>query len=466
MNFRLSIIRDILFLLLVLGAFGSASVQSKMILQNQNPILAGESPRILLSGLPKNQIIRLHSLREMQKWERDQSGQWKQVSVILHAWADFNGGRTGRVDVDQLAPISGSYKSAGSTGLVWSGYPLGDAALNAVQAEFDAASIHRGPGITFFVTQKNRMLAQSNLLFEKEDERVTFTEIQQDGWSGVFASPRAKGTFPVVIILHGSEGGSMEKARMHAARFAARGFAALAVNYFVYPHEAVAKTPSAHINIRVEVIDEARNWLKQRTEVDIDRIALWGVSKGAEFTVIAASKYNWIDAAVACVPSDAVWEGYGREPLANEAISSWSWQGKALPYIKLFPFVETNSLFKTNTERYEKSRAAMSNIDATLIPIENSKAHFLLVGADRDEVWASGAMTRKLEQRLKKFGKSKNVSSVIYPRAGHQICGDGAFTSRLYNTQSDDPELKEVTAEGEAQVDAWRRTIQFLRRHL
>jgi dienelactone hydrolase len=206
--------------------------------------------------------------------------------------------------------------------------------------------------------------------------------------------------------------------------------------------------------------------LSKRPEVDINRIALWGVSKGAEFTALAASKYDWIDAAVACVPSDAVWEGYGREPKPGEAISSWSWQGQALPYIKLFPYIEVNSPYKTNTVRYEKSRAVMPNVESTLIPIENSKARLLLISVDRDEVWASGAMTRNIEQRMQKYGKQKLVESIVYPTAGHMICGDGAFSARLYSKQSDDPELKDITAEGEAQVDSWKKTLEFLRKHL
>jgi hypothetical protein len=222
-------------------SISAASAGSEVSLKHQNPLLAGESPQIQLSGLPKNQIIRLHSLRSLPKWERDQSGQWKQVSVVLHAWADYNSGRKGRVDVDKTAPIAGSFTSANSTGFIWSGYPRSDTALAAVQAEFDASTIKREKDITLFVTQKNQLLAQSSIAFEKDDQRATFTDIQQDGWSGVYAAPRSKGPHPVVIVLHGSEGGNMGMARMHAARFASRGYAALAMNYFAYPHDPIAK---------------------------------------------------------------------------------------------------------------------------------------------------------------------------------------------------------------------------------
>ena len=44
---------------------------------------------------------------------------------------------------------------------------------------------------------------------------------------------------------------------------------------------------------------------------DVTRLGVYGHSKGAEYAELAATRLPWIDAVVACVPTDVVWEGYG-----------------------------------------------------------------------------------------------------------------------------------------------------------
>ena len=68
--------------------------------------------------------------------------------------------------------------------------------------------------------------------------------------------------------------------------------------------------------------------------VDIDRFGLFGGSKGAEFALIAASRYPWIDSVVAYAPTDLVWEGWGLEVIEAEGTrSSFSFEGEALPFM-------------------------------------------------------------------------------------------------------------------------------------
>ncbi|MDT7933069.1 MAG: acyl-CoA thioester hydrolase/BAAT C-terminal domain-containing protein [Sphingomonadaceae bacterium] len=76
-----------------------------------------------------------------------------------------------------------------------------------------------------------------------------------------------------------------------------------------------------------------REWLKAQPEADANRIGLWGASKGAEFALIAASRYDWVKAVVAVVPSDVVWEGWGG---SGPATASFAFDGRPLafePYV-------------------------------------------------------------------------------------------------------------------------------------
>ena len=67
----------------------------------------------------------------------------------------------------------------------------------------------------------------------------------------------------------------------------------------------------------MEAIETAYSWLKQQPEIDAARLALVGVSKGAEFALVAATIYPWIDAVAAFAPSHVVWEGIPGERCAR-----------------------------------------------------------------------------------------------------------------------------------------------------
>ncbi len=137
------------------------------------------------------------------------------------------------------------------------------------------------------------------------------------------------GKRPAVIALGGSEGGS-RMVSASAALLASHGFAVLALPYYSPPGfgvngptaPEVAGLPTAFADIPVDRLDAARAWLAQQPEVDASRIALYGVSKGAEFALLAASRMAWPKAVVAIVPSDVVWEGWGLEMLKAEGTRS------------------------------------------------------------------------------------------------------------------------------------------------
>ena len=57
---------------------------------------------------------------------------------------------------------------------------------------------------------------------------------------------------------------------------------------------------------------------------------------------------------------------------------------------------------------------------ATLVPIEKAKGHFLFVAAEDDLNWDSKAYMDELVERLKRHGKM-NFESVCYPGAGHYL---------------------------------------------
>lgn len=428
-------------------------------------VVDGSSPGIRVAGLRPNEVVRVHALRSLEKW-RNEGDQWKRVRQPLHAYVDLAASAEGSIDVDTAPSIAGSYVGADPLGLLRNGWRVGDVALRGVLA-FPPEPLDAGPTDRVHVKLERggRIVAETTFQLVGVAEGIVFEQVRGDRWHATYARPATGERLRPVVTLHGSEGGSVEKSRGRAAQFANAGFAALAIDYFAYEHERIEGVPTQHAEIRIEIVEAAREWLKARPEVDLGRLALYGVSKGAEFALLAASRYDWIASVVAVVPSDIVWEGYGEGGAANTARSSWSFGGEALPFVPLFAFDPAHEgLYRTNTERYSRSRIHHEDrVAAARIPIEAASARVLLLASDRDEVWASGEMARNLAERLMLAKKSAQLEIKVYPRAGHQIAGTGTFPVRLYGEASSDPDAKDVVAEGDAAADLWRRTLRFLR---
>lgn len=325
--------------------------------------------------------------------------------------------------------------------------------------------------IALLVTAGGNVLGSGKLTY-REPTGLTVRPVAQGRLNGVFAAPANERRRPAIILLHGSEGGGAEEARAMAVRFAGQGYAAFALNYFAWDLKGLRGPPNHHVNQPIELIAEVRDWLALQPEADVSRLALYGHSKGAEYATVAATFYPWIKAVVACVPSDVIWEGYGIGDGRNRPDpattwpaqrSSWSWRGSALPYVPLRSFDDKSRSWFNNTERYDVSRAEHpAEAKAAAIPIERSKARFLLLGGGRDEVWSSGRMAASLQARLASAGQGAQATLVTYPKAGHQICGDGTYPTHIWADAATDSRVKDPIAEGAAAADAWRRIKRFL----
>ncbi len=429
-------------------------------------VVDGFNPGIAVSGLNRQEVVRIHVLRSLAKW-KESGGQWQSARQSLHAFADFAANAYGRIEVDTQAPIVGTYTTADPLALLRTGYGIGDPTLKDF-ISFPEEPLIAGPENRVWVKLERDGKIEAEAFFELSGEAKGLEVGQKsgEGWHAVYARPDGGDKLPVVISLHGSEGGSIDKARGRACQFANNGFAAVGVNYFAYPHEAIPGVPIEHAEIKLEILESIRDWLKTRPEVDANRIHLVGVSKGAEFALLAATRFDWIASVVAVVPSDVVWQGYSANGGTGTTNSSWSIGGKAVPFIPLFQFESAREgMYRTNTERYTRSRKFyLYQETAARILVENVNTRILLLASDRDEVWASGDMARNIVERMVSAGKGEKVEVRIYPKAGHQLAGTGTFPVRLYGEQSSDPTAKDILDEGDAAADAWRRTIRFLKK--
>ncbi len=439
------------------------------------PIVSGFAPRIDVSGLDARARVSIASLRTFEVWQNDDGTGWKPEAIPLIAWAQAKADASGRIDLGETNVKSGSWQGRDAYGLLWSGRKASDAQIPDELLRALPVSAQKVGDARLFVVSAGLVVAETPMSFEAPKNLVIET-VKQGELSGVFAAPADAKARPTVILLHGSEGGSIEAARQLATRFAGQGYAAFALNYFAWDMAGLDHVPNIHVNTRIELIDEVRTWLNARVEADTNRIGLYGHSKGAEFATVAAVRYPWIKAVAACVPSDAVWEGYGiGDPRAQrvrikpdpKVVSSWSWKGEPLSYIKLRAYEDGNVAYFDNTERYERSRRDdAAGALAARINIEDSPATFLLAGGGKDEVWASGEMATALEARLVQAGRAKDVTSLVFPNAGHGICSDGTYPPRVWSDASNDPRVKDPDAEGRAALETWNAINAFFKRTL
>lgn len=268
----------------------------------------GQPPRIAVEGLEPGSRVRVHALRMFAGWDTDGKGGWKKVLKPLHAWADYEADAQGRVRTWVRGPLAGTFAGSDAYGLLWSGRPT-SAADPMLPAGVDLVTLAEGAG-RIVVSREGRVLASHAIGAEKV-EGLRSEAIAQGRLNGHFAAPADGARHPAVILLHGSEGGNRDSAREIAERFAAQGYAAFALNYFAWDLAGLEGVPNAHVNQPIELISTVRDWLAARPEADISRLGLYGHSKGAEYAEVAAVHLPWIKAVAACVPTDAVWEGYG-----------------------------------------------------------------------------------------------------------------------------------------------------------
>lgn len=223
---------------------------------------------------------------------------------------------------------------------------------------------------------------------------------------GTVFQPPGDGPFPTVLILHGSEGSWSLYSHLAAAMLAAHGFMALPFGY------SVRGSPWNAGDIRDIPLDRTAQALAALRSLPVcnGHVGVYGASRGAEHALILVSvmtrdAISGLPEAVAVLsPPDVVvgafigaterdrgdvgWTMY------DHAARAWTWKGSS------------DTLLPT-----------------TPIEIERYEGALLIAQGTEDEVWSSG-MTRRLEARLRRHGRSPEVH--WYEGGGHGAWGETA----------------------------------------
>lgn len=417
-----------------------------------NPAFADETVRVRVSGAGPGERVFLRAAVE------DDAGRvWQSEGLYL-------AGGDGSVDTALHESTGGSYRGVDAHGLFWSMAP---------PARHFTFSKH-GPGpdrVSLAAGTRQGVMATAVLERRWLEAHTERRELGVAGLVGSLFLPPGRERRRVIIVLGGSGGGQdLDK----AALLSRHGFATLALAYFGVPPLA----PWLH-GVPLESLARAIQRLGELDEIDHRPVGLLGVSRGAELALLAASRLAEIGAVAAYAPSAVAWSSGGRDKSTGEAIPSWTWNGRAIPFapLPLGRFMARSAIPVALLRRPVKFRnlfrSALRHREAVggaMIPVERARGPMLLVSGGDDWVWPAAPMAEMILERLASCGRSRSAEHVNYPRAGHSLrypfLPTTARMSRSGGVKFPVLFGGSAAADGHAQEDAWRRTIAFFRKNL
>lgn len=371
------------------------------------------------------------------------------------SWANFKADEFGKVDVGSQTPIDGSYHIKDVMGLFWS--------------MKSSTNNNR-----FFKTKKNTIDITLQVVIDdivvetkvihrlKKLPGVKKIPIKKDGIIGILFLPINVEKPSVIITLNGSQGTINESI---AQLLASHGFAVLGLGYF-----GMDSLPKKLENIPMEYFQNAIHWIQSRSDLDGEHIGLYGLSRGAELSLILGSLFpKSITAITAALPSSVINPGLGTSALSN----AWTYQGKPIGPTALLQLdnistkagdssanpIEMVSCFIKGMNSYPNEFAAAA------IPVEKIDCPLLLISAGEDKMWPSWIYAENIKNRLDQFHSEISCTVLNYPKAGHLI-GIPFLPSRttLYYNSNNHLwySMGGSALENElASQDSWKKIIHF-----
>jgi len=197
---------------------------------------------------------------------------------------------------------------------------------------------------------------------------------------------------PLVVLFGGSEGGNtwaQESQKEFRDRLTNQGYAVLTIGYF-----GLKGIPNKLDRISLDAISDSVISISNRKGINHDRIALVGISRGAELVLNLASRYEKYKSVVAVVPSHISYPRVSKK----QTTSSWTYNGSEVPFAQI-----THEMIKSGgwSSAFEKVISNAIDVQNALIPIEHINGPILLISAKDDTIWPSFHMSNLIVEYLK-----------------------------------------------------------------
>src|SRR5690625_3921215 len=180
--------------------------------------------------------------------------------------ATYLSDENGLLDLSLQSPIEGDYEGVDGLGLFWS-----------MQSKKDRMFVKHSADplvIRIEVYDNGVLLASEQITRTFYQKNVIKKVLHDDALVGTLFYPEHDDSLPAVVIVGGSDAAVHESA---AALLASEGYVVLALAYF-----GKEGLPKGIINIPLEYVDHAFQYLKDLSQVDRKRCGIIGFSRGAE----------------------------------------------------------------------------------------------------------------------------------------------------------------------------------------
>lgn len=220
------------------------------------------------------------------------------------------------------------------------------------------------------------------------------------------------------------------------------------------------------MEVPVESVERAVGRLRAR---GFGKVGVYGISKGGELALLAASLIPAVSCAVALSPLDHVMPGItGNGGLASKGVSersSWTWRGSPLPCAPggtRMPYagIVRRLLAERQLDmRFVYERMLEGATEGSAIKVERIGGPVMLVSPERDAMWPSDDAARRIEERLRAHDHPWEVERLTYKHASHIMVPLETGALKLFREEREHP--RECAA---SRADAFGRTLAFLER--
>jgi len=336
--------------------------------------------------------------------------QWQSVSTFLT-------GHDGKLDLRRDGPVTGAYDRPSAMGVVWG--------MTCMEMQKVVFPPDRTEALTVTLrAESGNDSAEGSFVMEFAAEGVSHRSVREDmdgmTLSGELFTPAGPGPHPLVIYMNGSSGGVNAP---RAALFASRGYQCLALAIFNYEGR-----PRYLNDMPLEYFERALQWARRNLSPRDGFVALSGISRGGETSLLVASHYpDPVSAVVAYVPS-CVTHGVvsAGAPQGGRDAQVWTRGGQALPHLwQENPQADWDAAYATEPP-YRQTHAFISAtrdiraFERARIPIERYPGPVMLVSASDDGFWPSTAYSEIVVRRRQMSGALPTHHHVC-EGAGHHV---------------------------------------------
>jgi dienelactone hydrolase len=238
-------------------------------------------------------------------------------------------------------------------------------------------------------------------------------------------TPNDGKSHPGVIMLHGSEGGSLPYAQLEAQYLAAHGYSVLVFCWYNCNRSPITSPMLPLENVELRKTIQAIEWLRKSSHAN-GKVALLGWSRGGEQALLLGSlAASSVELIAVHTPSDTVVAGFSWGAIDKRCWlctsfdlacfnntddpSKWDWKNTRW------------NLVCGNPPQYPSTMNAWL-LDGTPLKLDSvievekfQKPIFISVG-DKDELWDYKKSIR-VSERLKKF--NREVELYVFPNERH-----------------------------------------------